>query len=61
MAKRKTIKKKERKIQAIVGFASEELEFVDRKIDNSVEHRVSRSAIIRHLIHKAMVDPSLLD
>ena len=52
---------RKRKIQATTMYRSEHLEFLNKKIDKNVPHKVSRSAIIEFLVDKAMLNPSLLD
>jgi len=37
------------------------LAFLDRKRDSKVEHKSSRSAMVNHLIKKAMINPDLID
>ncbi len=55
------VKEKDRKNQILVGLTQGEIMFLDRKINKKNEETISRSALIRKLIHEAMVHPELLD
>ena len=58
---KKHIKANERKINTVVMLTSKEQEFLDRKIDKKYPALVSRSSVLRFLVDKAMVDPSIWD
>ena len=55
------VKSKDRKINMIVLLTASEIKFLDRKINKKVEALRSRSAILRLLIHQAMIQPKMLD
>lgn len=56
----KRVKEKDRKMQVIDMFSRVELDFINKKTKKGVKHLASRSAILRHLIKKAMENPDLL-
>jgi hypothetical protein len=58
---RQHIKTSERKINTVVMLTSKEQEFLDRKIDKRHPDLFSRSAMLRFLVGRAMVDPAILD
>ena len=55
------MKKINRNIQATTMYDPDALAFLDRKRDVKVEHKNSRSAMVNHLIKRAMQDHKLLD
>jgi len=50
-----------RKIPVMAQFEEKEIIFLDRKIDPRDPEKKSRSAILRLLVHRAMLHPKLLD
>lgn len=58
---RKKVKEKDRKNQVLVGLTQGEIMFLDRKVEKKNPELLSRSAILRLLVHRAMVHPELLD
>jgi hypothetical protein len=58
---RKKVTQKDRKTSVLVGFTQGEIMFLDRKVDKKNPKILSRSAILRLLVHRAMVHPELLD
>ena len=57
----KKVKSRDRKVNTVVMLAAPETEFLDRKIVKTDPEKASRSALIRLLIHKAMLRPELFD
>ena len=57
----KTVKSRDRKVNTMILLTAPETEFLDRKIDKKSDELRSRSAILRLLVHRAMVHPELLD
>lgn len=57
----KKVTEKDRKTNVLVGFTQGEIKFLDRKIDKNFDELRSRSAILRVLVHQAMLHPELLD
>lgn len=55
------VSEKDRKTNVLVGFTQGEMKFLDRKINKKFDELKSRSAILRLLVHRAMVHPELLD
>lgn len=57
----KKVKSRDRKVNTMILLTAPETEFLDRKIDKKSDELKSRSAILRLLVHRAMVHPELLD
>lgn len=55
------VKSKDRKVGVLVMLTTPEVEFLARKIVKKIPEKASRSALLRLLIHKAMLRPELFD
>ena len=49
-----------RKINVVIMLTADEIKFLDRKISKGTIASASRSALIRALVHQAMLNPDLL-